>query len=683
MQYQTSWNLSKYFYKDLSDPALQKDIETFKEKSEKFIKKYKWKIQKFQTPEELVKFYKDEEDLWKEITKVFHYLFYLQSLDSQNQQVIKKLLEVETLYREIEEKMVFVDEEFKKLLQKEVRRELKGLKRKDDLPTNEEIKFNELVEKVLEQPGLVKDFLENYQLTPLEKEILILVAIKDIDFETQILKQVQDDILQDKNLQWWTKAHLILSELSSALIPYKYHILHKIKTLKYLLSEKEEQLLTKVSSVDSQVENLYDEFHNGLTFPIFLNWKKQILTEEEVRSLRKHIDPKIRRKAYKALRKVYSQREVRVTLSNLYSTFVKNWVLNVKIRNYSNVMEPRNVSEDMENEVVNMLLDQVIENYSLFQKYIQLKAKLLKKKLPLPVEDVLAPINQVDKKISIQDAIKTHLEVMKNFDEDFYEYSLDLLKNGRVDFMPKAGKRWGAYASYSKWQESFVLLNFTEKLDDIFTLTHEFGHAIHGWLSQVQPEQVYDSPLSLAETASIFNEMLLSDYLLNSWNLSKEEKIYLLESKLSDIFATIFRQVQYVDFERQVHQWIYEWKQFSYEDYCKLRRQTQEKMSGKTIKYDVPPQEENSWSMIPHIYHTPFYCYSYAFGNILVFLLFNKYKKEGKKFVQDYKKILSSGGSIPPKQLLAKFGIDINSKEFYQMAFDEIKKMLQELESLI
>jgi len=272
MQYQTSWNLSKYFYKDLSDPALQKDIETFKEKSEKFIKKYKWKIQKFQTPEELVKFYKDEEDLWKEITKVFHYLFYLQSLDSQNQQVIKKLLEVETLYREIEEKMVFVDEEFKKLLQKEVRRELKGLKRKDDLPTNEEIKFNELVEKVLEQPGLVKDFLENYQLTPLEKEILLLVAIKDTDFETQILKQVQDDILQDKNLQWWKKAHLISSELSSALIPYKYHILHKIKTLKYLLSEKEEQLLTKVSSVDSQVENLYDEFHNGLTFPIFLDW---------------------------------------------------------------------------------------------------------------------------------------------------------------------------------------------------------------------------------------------------------------------------------------------------------------------------------------------------------------------------------------------------------------------------
>jgi oligoendopeptidase F len=139
-------------------------------------------------------------------------------------------LEVETLYREIEEKMVFVDEEFKKLFQAEVRRSLEEVGR---------IKFNELVEKVLKQPELVKDFLENYQLTLLEKEILKLI----------------------------TNYELINHELA----PYKYHILHKIKTLKYLLSEKEEQLLTKVSSVDSQVENLYDEFHNGLTFPIFLN----------------------------------------------------------------------------------------------------------------------------------------------------------------------------------------------------------------------------------------------------------------------------------------------------------------------------------------------------------------------------------------------------------------------------
>jgi len=300
----------------------------------------------------------------------------------------------------------------------------------------------------------------------------------------------------------------------------------------------------------------------------------------------------------------------------------------------------------------------------------------------LAVWNILAPIWE-EKQVNYQEAINMHLEVMKNFDEDFYNYSLDLLENGRVDFFPKIWKRWGAYASYDKDLPSFVLLNFTNKLNDVFTLTHEFGHAIHWWLSQVQPQSVYHSTLSLAETASIFNEMLLSDYLLSSDKLSKNEKIKLLESKLWDVFATIFRQIQYVDFERQVHEKILNNQELSYTDFCKLRRSTQEKMSGKMIKYDVPPEEENTFLMIPHIFHTPFYCYSYAFGNILVFSLFNKYKKEWKKFVEDYKKILKAGGSIPPKQLLAKFGIDISSDEFYNMAFEEIKKMLNELERLV
>ena len=617
-----NWNLEKYFYKSLEDEKLNKDIQQFTEKAEKFIKKYKWKIKNFTKTKQLLEFYKDEEDLPIEIEKVFHYLFYLQSLNSQDQKVIKKLLEVENLYNQTMEKLIFVDEEFKILLEK----------------------FTDLKK------------LDKKNLTELDKAILELITTNDEKLEKTKLKE---------------------------LLPYKYLIIHKIKTLKHILSPKEEELLTKFSTIDSQIENLYDEFHNWLTFEITLNWKRQKLTEEEVRSLRLHKDEKIRQKAYKSLRKVYSSREVKVTLSNLYSTFVKNWVLNVKIRKYSNVMEPRNVSEDMENEVVDMLMNEVIKNYNLFQKYVELKAKLLNKKLPLAVWNILAPVWDLDKKVSINEAIDIHLKVMKSFDDDFYKYSINLLENGRVDFLPKVWKRWWAFASYTKFQESFVLLNFTEKLNDVFTLTHEFWHAIHWWLSQIQPRQVYNSWLSLAETASIFNEMLLSEYLLNSKDLTKEEKIYLLESKLSDIFATIFRQIQYVDFEKQVHNLIYNNEQLTYEDYCKLRRSTQEKMSGKLIKYDVKPEEENWWSMIPHIFHTPFYCYSYAFGNILVFSLFNKYKKEWKKFVKDYKKILSFWWRIPPKQLLEKFGINILSQQFYQNAFNQIKSMLTELENLI
>ena len=595
MTYKYNWNLEKYFYNWIDDKNLENDLKSVIQDIQNFIKKYRWKIQNFQKAEEVLQYYQDDEKISLKLNKIFHYLFYKNSINTQDQAIIKKTMEVENLFVEIQNQLLFVQEEFKKLGKKK---------------------------------------LQEFSESPILKD-------------------------------------------------YKYLLESKIKALKHILSKKEEKLLNELSPIDNQIENLYNEFHSWLSFKIKLNWENKVLTEDEVRSLRSNPDPKIRRLAYKTLREVYWKKWNKTVLSNIYSTFVKQWVLNVKLRKYKTVMEPRNISEWLDNKVVDLLMQQVMENYHLFQRYVWLKAKLLWKKLPLAIQDIQAPVVESKTKFTKDQAISTHLNVMKDFDETFYNYSIDLLKNGRVDFEPKQWKRWWAFASYSKWQESFVLLNFTWKLNDISTLSHEFGHAIHGHLSQIQPEAVYDSPLSLAETASIFNEMLLSEHLLNDKNLTKEDKINLLENKLGDVFATIFRQIQYVDFEKQVHTSIQQNKQFSHEDYCKTWRNTQEKMSWKTIKYDVKAEEESWWSMIPHIFHTPFYCYAYAFGNILTFSLYNKYKTEWKKFVQDYKQILSSGGSIPPKELLAQFWIDITKKNFYQNAFKEIEKMLDSLEELI
>ena len=595
MTYKYNWNLEKYFYNWIDDKNLENDLKSVIQDIQNFIKKYKWKIQNFQKAEEVLQYYQDDEKISLKLNKIFHYLFYKNSLNTQDQAIIKKTMEVENLFVEIQNQLLFVQEEFKKL-------------------------------------GKTK--------------------LKEFS-ESPILKS------------------------------YKYLLDDKIKSLKHILSKKEEKLLNELSPIDNQIENLYNEFHSWLSFKIKLNWENKVLTEDEVRSLRSNPDPKIRRLAYKTLREVYWKKWNKTVLSNIYSTFVKQWWLSVKLRKCKTVMEPRNISEWLDNKVVDLLMQQVMENYYLFQRYVWLKAKLLWKKLPLAIQDIQAPVVESKTKFTKEQAIQKHLDVMKDFDETFYNYSVDLLKKWRVDFDPKQWKRWGAFASYSKWQESFVLLNFTWKLNDISTLSHEFGHAIHGHLSQIQPEAVYDSPLSLAETASIFNEMLLSEHLLNDKNLTKEDKINLLENKLGDVFSTIFRQIQYVDFEKQVHTNIQQNKQFSHQDYCKTWRNTQEKMTWKSIKYDVKAEEESSWSMIPHIFHTPFYCYAYAFGNILTFSLYNKYKTEWKKFVQDYKQILSSGGSIPPKELLAQFGIDITKNKFYQDAFKEIEKMLNLLESLI
>jgi oligoendopeptidase F len=203
----------------------------------------------------------------------------------------------------------------------------------------------------------------------------------------------------------------------------------------------------------------------------------------------------------------------------------------------------------------------------------------------------------------------------------------------------------------------FVLLNFTGKLRDVSTISHELGHAIHGHLSQVQEAPVYDSPLSMAETASIFSEMLLGEKVKSM--VSKEEYKDYLNERLSDIFATIFRQVQYVIFERKVHDIIHSGQEVTYKELNSMWRSEQEKLYGWTVAYDVEGEEESGWSMIPHIFHTPFYCYAYAFGNLLTFALYHKVHVEKSLSVEDYKDILRSGWSERPRDLLNRYGIDI------------------------
>ncbi len=223
-------------------------------------------------------------------------------------------------------------------------------------------------------------------------------------------------------------------------------------------------------------------------------------------------------------------------------------------------------------------------------------------------------------------------------------------------------------------------MNFTGKLRDVSTISHELGHAIHGHLSQVQEAPVYDSPLSLAETASIFSEMLLGEK-VKSLVSSEEYKEYLNE-RLGDIFATIFRQVQYVIFEKQVHTQIHNGDELTYKDLNQLWRNEQVKLYGDIVHHDVVAEDESSWSMIPHIFHTPFYCYAYAFGNLLTFALYNKVQ-DGSLSIEEYKDILRAGGSERPRDLLGKYGIDIASTDFYQAGLREVEKMVEEFEGLI
>lgn len=593
MSYPTTWNLSRYFYSGLDDTKLASDIANILPRTIAFADKYGNILMTFTEPEQILEFYHDYTALSHDIATPSYYLFYRSSLDTQDLEVTKKMGEVDFIYTEASNKLLFVAQ-----------------------------------------------------------------AWKAIGY--------------DRIMLWANDAKLAR---------YKNDLISTADSIKYILSEREEYVLNLKSRPLWLAGSLHDELTGSYEFMMTIDGEEKKLTEEEVRSYRQHTDRGIREESYKSLRRVYNSKQNQISLGNIYSSIVKDWTSEIRMRGYGeNVMEQRNLSEEMDNDVVNILLSEVEKAYPIYARFLRAKAKMLGLESEFSVWDTSAPLGHSDKNFTFEEAYDLHLNVMNEFDDDFYTYSKKMIEEERIDAFPCAGKRGWAFASYRKGEESFVLLNFTGKLRDVSTISHELGHAIHGHLSQVQEAPVYDSPLSMAETASIFSEMLLGEKVKSI--VSQEEYKDYLNERLGDIFATIFRQVQYVIFEKQVHEAIHAGQELSYKDLNVLWRKEQEKLYGGVVRYDVSAEDESGWSMIPHIFHTPFYCYAYAFGNLLTFALYNKVKNN-ELSVEDYKDILRAWGSERPRNLLSKYGIDITSKEFYQSGLREVEKMVEEFEGLI
>ncbi len=536
--------------------------------------------------------------------------------------------------------------------------------------------FNEQ-EKITKKLNKISFYLNyNFALNTQNQEIII----KKAEFENLITNVSNELLFISQEIKKIGYKNLIKLSKNKELKEYSNFFYQTAKSIKYILNEKNEFILNiKENSGITAFNNLYDEFVNSFLFKIKINNKQKTLTESEIRTLRQSSDEKIRKDALKSIRKIYNDKKTQIVLGNTYNAIVKDHINEIKIRKYKHVLSQRNISEELDDEVVNMLLNEIKNSYYLYQKFLKIKTKLLNKK-KLNNYDIYAPINSKEKKINFNEAINLYFKSIKTFDNIFYKYSKDMFKEARVDVFAKKGKMNGAFASFTKGFESYILLNFNNKIDDVFTLAHEMGHAIHGHLRQHLKSENFSAPLILEETSSIFNEMLLFDELKK--NLTNKEKLILIEKKLSSIFATIFLQIQYVLFEKEIHEKILNDNQLTFIDFNKIWRNKQIEMYGNTIKFDLPKNQETGWSMIPHIFKSPFYCYSYAFGNLLSFALFKKYKIQGKKFIPKYINILKSGGSKKPYDLLIENNINIKSKKFYQDGIKIIKEILNEFEEL-
>lgn len=467
---------------------------------------------------------------------------------------------------------------------------------------------------------------------------------------------------------------------------YREYLRHKRLLAKHALSEPEEKIINTmdVTGIRALVK-IYDKLTSGFEFTLALKRGKKIIrktfsSKEKLISLVRSPKPAEREAAYKALWQVYKKNSG--VLGEVYQNTVIKWRDEfIAMRGYRSPISVRNVANNVDDVTVEALLAACRRNATVFQDYFREKAKMIGLKR-LRRYDLYAPLSSktaVQKRFTYGRAVDTVLRTFEDFDPQFRKLAGRVFDEEHVDSAIRNGKRGGAFChTVSPSITPYVLLNFDGRTRDVFTLAHEFGHAIHSMAAADKPIIVSEAPLPLAETASVFAEMLLSDKLAEK--MSKKERQLLLGEQIDNMYATIMRQAFFTLFEIQAHHAIAE-QNATIDKVSEIYLNNLKEQFGDSVSITQDFQWE--WLYIPHFYHTPFYCYAYSFGNLLVLSLYQQYRLEGRPlFVPNYLKILSAGGSKKPEELLKESGTDISKEEFWQGGFDLVSEWVQQLKEL-
>ncbi|MBX3333433.1 MAG: M3 family oligoendopeptidase [Nitrospira sp.] len=478
---------------------------------------------------------------------------------------------------------------------------------------------------------------------------------------------------------WWQGVDSFNAErLMADAGDLRYHLETIRRYKSHTLSEAEEKIINvKNVTGRSAVNTLYDVVTNGLTFTLMVDGKKRTMNREQLMTHVRSPQASIRQAAYQELYRVFSaQRDL---IGEMYRTLVNDWKSeNVELRAFSSPIATRNLGNDVPNQAVDVLLATCAKNADIFQTYFKLKAKICKI-TSMTRYHIYAPHRTETKTYRYDDAVAMVLEAYRGFSPQLADLAEEVFRAKHIDAPTRPGKLGGAFCySVAPGLTPYVMLNFTGEARDVATMAHELGHAIHGMMAKDHSVFTFHATLPLAETASVFGERILSDALM-SQEPKKTVRQGLLLSQLDDIYATILRQAYFVRFENLAHQMIADGAtgdQLAHAYLAELRQQF-----GKGVK--VPDEFQWEWLSIPHLFASPFYCYAYSFGNLLVLALYRMYKEQGASFVPQYLELLSSGGSQSPQDILNKVGVDMTSEAFWQSGFDTIREMVKDLEGTL
>lgn len=473
-------------------------------------------------------------------------------------------------------------------------------------------------------------------------------------------------------LEWSSVADETAEAVLNHPILSAYH--HYLATIRryapHLLSQVEEKLLIEIAPVGrSSWVLLFEKIMGQLKFG------DQQRGEEEV--LADLYSPKreIRRQAAADL--TAGLKDNLHIFSHITNTLLADKMIDDRLRNYPSWISSMNLYNELDNKTVSTLIDTVTSRYDLVSRYYKFKARLLE--LPsLEDYDRYAPLPHLpDQEVSWPQARELVLRAFGDFSPRMAEIAALFFDRQWIHAPIIEGKRGGAFAHPCTPEvHPYVMVNYTGNLRDISTIAHELGHGIHQHLAAPRGYYNSDTPLVLAETASVFAELLLFNHQLSLID-NQQERTAFISQKLESIFATVFRQTAMNRFEELSHNSRREHNELSAEELSRLWLMTQEEMFQGSV--NLSEDYGIWWSYIPHFLSTPGYVYSYAFGELLVLALYNLYKEQGAAFVPKYIALLEAGGSSSPYDLLRPFGVNLDDKEFWLGGLRIIEEMMNEL----
>ncbi len=462
---------------------------------------------------------------------------------------------------------------------------------------------------------------------------------------------------------------------------YMFMVQENLRQKEHILSEQEEQILALSTEISDTAGDIFTMYNNAdIKFPCIRDEKGEEVevTKGRYSTMLESRDRRVRKDAYEAVYSTYYK--MKNTLgASLTGNVKKNRFYSI-VRKYPSSLESSLDNDNVPVKVYDNLIDTVNKNLHLLDRYLKLRKKALKLD-ELHMYDLYVPmVEEYDKKVTYEEGKKLVEEGLKPLGEEYIGYLKKGFDSGWIDIYENEGKTSGAYSWGAFKTHPYVLLNYENNINDVYTLAHEMGHALHSYYTNMTQPYVYSQyRIFVAEVASTVNESLLMRYMLSK-SESKQEKAYLLNHYLEEFRGTVFRQTMFAEFEKLIHQKTEQGEALNAQELCDIYYGLNKKYFGEAVSVDK--ETEMEWSRIPHFYSS-FYVYKYATGFSAATAIAEKIYKEGKPAVDKYLEFLKSGGSNYPIELLKIAGVDLSSPQPIQDALNVFEKTLEELEELL